>query len=192
MPSVRFAAAPSLLRPRWLWPRHLYFISGKMSYKDLANQAPLIFLSGTAKIDWTWKMYWKMMTMTKGLRLSSHLMAFSAPSMQRWTAQQARNHKYSTVSAISLHFHVSHISSVTWWRVILDEAHSCKSRTSKTAKAVYALSAKRKWAVTGACSDLVLSPYSDRFCKERQLLIVWRIFIRCCGSLSIIPSDSII
>lgn len=39
--------------------------------------------------------------------------------------------------------------AVNWWRVILDEAHSCKSRTSKTAKAVYALSAKRRWAVTG-------------------------------------------
>ena len=48
-----------------------------------------------------------------------------------------------------VHFCVAHIMSVTWWRVILDEAHSCKSRTSKTAKAVYALSAKRKWAVTG-------------------------------------------
>ncbi|KAF9532114.1 SNF2 family N-terminal domain-containing protein [Crepidotus variabilis] len=41
------------------------------------------------------------------------------------------------------------VFDITWWRVILDEAHSCKSRTSKTAKAVYALSAKRKWAVTG-------------------------------------------
>ncbi|EKM61408.1 uncharacterized protein PHACADRAFT_111980 [Phanerochaete carnosa HHB-10118-sp] len=33
--------------------------------------------------------------------------------------------------------------------VILDEAHSCKSRQSKTAKAVYALRARRRWAVTG-------------------------------------------
>ena len=38
---------------------------------------------------------------------------------------------------------------VNWFRVILDEAHSCKSRISKTAKAVYALSARRRWAVTG-------------------------------------------
>jgi len=51
-------------------------------------------------------------------------------------------------------FSITYITSVTWWRVILDEAHSCKSRTSKTAKAVYALSAKRRWAVTGISSYL--------------------------------------
>ncbi|KAJ6541849.1 SNF2 family N-terminal domain-containing protein [Mycena capillaripes] len=39
--------------------------------------------------------------------------------------------------------------SVEWLRVVLDEAHSCKSRSSKTAKAVYALHARRRWAVTG-------------------------------------------
>ena len=33
--------------------------------------------------------------------------------------------------------------------VVLDEAHHCKSRQSKTAKAVYALRARRRWAVTG-------------------------------------------
>ena len=38
---------------------------------------------------------------------------------------------------------------VNWFRIILDEAHSCKSRISKTAKAVYALNARRRWAVTG-------------------------------------------
>ncbi|KIM47670.1 hypothetical protein M413DRAFT_22297 [Hebeloma cylindrosporum] len=43
----------------------------------------------------------------------------------------------------------SPIFEINWLRVILDEAHACKSRTSKTAKAVYALSAKRRWAVTG-------------------------------------------
>ncbi|KAF9566925.1 DNA repair protein RAD5 [Agrocybe pediades] len=43
----------------------------------------------------------------------------------------------------------SPIFQIRWFRVILDEAHACKSRTSKTAKAVYALFAHRKWAVTG-------------------------------------------
>ncbi|KAI8990572.1 SNF2 family N-terminal domain-containing protein [Trametes punicea] len=33
--------------------------------------------------------------------------------------------------------------------IILDEAHHIKSRTSKSAKAVYALRARRRWAVTG-------------------------------------------
>ncbi|THV06582.1 hypothetical protein K435DRAFT_645293 [Dendrothele bispora CBS 962.96] len=41
------------------------------------------------------------------------------------------------------------IYEIEWLRVVLDEAHSCKSRTSKTAKAVYALKARRRWAVTG-------------------------------------------
>ncbi|KAG6874399.1 hypothetical protein C0995_015135 [Termitomyces sp. Mi166 len=43
----------------------------------------------------------------------------------------------------------SPVFEIDWLRVILDEAHSCKSRTSKTAKAVYALQARRRWAVTG-------------------------------------------
>ncbi|TFK26658.1 DNA repair protein RAD5 [Coprinopsis marcescibilis] len=43
----------------------------------------------------------------------------------------------------------SPIFEIEWLRVVLDEAHACKSRSSKTAKAVYALSACRKWAVTG-------------------------------------------
>ncbi|KAG9316777.1 putative DNA repair protein RAD5 [Chiua virens] len=43
----------------------------------------------------------------------------------------------------------SSVYQIEWMRVILDEAHHCKSRTSKTAKAVYALRARRKWAVTG-------------------------------------------
>ncbi|KAF8204424.1 DNA repair protein RAD5 [Mycena galopus ATCC 62051] len=41
------------------------------------------------------------------------------------------------------------VFEIEWLRVVLDEAHSCKSRSSKTAKAVYALSARRRWAVTG-------------------------------------------
>ncbi|KZT30927.1 hypothetical protein NEOLEDRAFT_1153350 [Neolentinus lepideus HHB14362 ss-1] len=43
----------------------------------------------------------------------------------------------------------SPIFQTEWLRVILDEAHHCKSRQSKTARAVYALKARRRWAVTG-------------------------------------------
>ncbi|KAH7886199.1 SNF2 family N-terminal domain-containing protein [Phlebopus sp. FC_14] len=43
----------------------------------------------------------------------------------------------------------SSIFQVEWLRVILDEAHHCKSRMSKTARAVYELRARRRWAVTG-------------------------------------------
>jgi DNA repair protein RAD5 len=38
---------------------------------------------------------------------------------------------------------------VEWLRVVCDEAHHCKSRSSKTARAVYALRARTRWAVTG-------------------------------------------
>lgn len=48
---------------------------------------------------------------------------------------------------------------VEWLRVVLDEAHSCKSRTSKTAKAVYALRARRRWAVTGVFVCLYYSVF---------------------------------
>ncbi|EPQ60320.1 hypothetical protein GLOTRDRAFT_112995 [Gloeophyllum trabeum ATCC 11539] len=43
----------------------------------------------------------------------------------------------------------SPVFQTEWLRVILDEAHHCKSRLSKTARAVYALKARRRWAVTG-------------------------------------------
>ncbi|TFK70420.1 hypothetical protein BDN72DRAFT_838861 [Pluteus cervinus] len=43
----------------------------------------------------------------------------------------------------------SPVFDIEWFRVVLDEAHHCKSRTSKTAKAVYAVKARCRWAVTG-------------------------------------------
>ncbi|KAF9785715.1 SNF2 family N-terminal domain-containing protein [Thelephora terrestris] len=43
----------------------------------------------------------------------------------------------------------SSVFEIEWLRVVLDEAHHCKSRSSKTAKAVCALKTRRRWAVTG-------------------------------------------
>ncbi|EPY52699.1 ubiquitin-protein ligase E3 [Schizosaccharomyces cryophilus OY26] len=39
--------------------------------------------------------------------------------------------------------------SVHWYRVILDEGHSIKNPSSKTAKACYAISAQNRWVITG-------------------------------------------
>ncbi|KAL5535720.1 RAD5 [Sanghuangporus sanghuang] len=41
------------------------------------------------------------------------------------------------------------IFDIEWFRVVLDEAHNIKSRTSKAAKAVFDLKAPRRWALTG-------------------------------------------
>ena len=38
---------------------------------------------------------------------------------------------------------------VQWRRVVLDEAHSIKDRRCSTAKAVFALDSKYKWALSG-------------------------------------------
>ncbi len=43
----------------------------------------------------------------------------------------------------------SALLQVNWYRVILDEAHTIKDRTTRTAKAAFALKAERRWAVTG-------------------------------------------
>jgi DNA repair protein RAD5 len=41
------------------------------------------------------------------------------------------------------------IFSTEWFRVILDEAHYIKNRTSKTARACYDIKAGRRWVLTG-------------------------------------------
>lgn len=41
------------------------------------------------------------------------------------------------------------LSQVRWRRIVLDEAHCIKDRACNTAKAVFALSSKYKWALSG-------------------------------------------
>lgn len=40
-------------------------------------------------------------------------------------------------------------AQVRWRRVVLDEAHSIKDRRCSTARAVFALTSKYKWALSG-------------------------------------------
>lgn len=48
---------------------------------------------------------------------------------------------------------------VKWRRVVLDEAHSIKDRRCSTARAVFALTSKYKWALSGTPLQ-VLNPTS--------------------------------
>lgn len=41
------------------------------------------------------------------------------------------------------------LASINWFRVVLDEAHSIRTQTTQVSKACCALSAERRWAVTG-------------------------------------------
>lgn len=56
---------------------------------------------------------------------------------------------YGTLASEHAKPYRSSVFEVYWLRIVLDEAHACKSRTSKTAKAVYDLRARWRWAVTG-------------------------------------------
>mgnify|MGYP006179877765 CR=1 FL=1 len=44
---------------------------------------------------------------------------------------------------------MSILHSVCWWRIVLDEAHIIKSRSSQTANASFALSGIHRWCLSG-------------------------------------------
>ncbi|KAJ3011453.1 UNVERIFIED_CONTAM: DNA repair protein rad16 [Siphonaria sp. JEL0065] len=70
------------------------------------------------------------------------------------------------------------LHKIQWGRVILDEAHSIKDRSSSTARAVFNLNAQYKWSVSGTPLQnrvgelyslirfLDADPFSNYFCKQ--------------------------
>ena len=44
---------------------------------------------------------------------------------------------------------VSPLHSFCWWRVVLDEAHFIKSRSSQTAAAAFGLTSIHRWCLSG-------------------------------------------
>ena len=73
----------------------------------------------------------------------------------------------------------SPLHQIHWQRIVLDEAHKIKARTTSTAKAVYALDSEYKWCLTGTplqnrVGDLYslvrflqMEPYSFYFCTAK-------------------------
>jgi len=72
------------------------------------------------------------------------------------------------------------LHAVRWSRIILDEAHKIKSRTTNSAKSVFALQATFKWCITGTPLQnrvgelfslvrfLKLDPFAYYFCKNKK------------------------
>lgn len=54
---------------------------------------------------------------------------------------------------------MSQLHSISWWRIVLDEAHFIKSRSSQTAAAAFALIGIHRWALSGTVSITTFSSY---------------------------------
>mmetsp|Transcript_48689 Transcript_48689/g.58937 ORF Transcript_48689/g.58937 Transcript_48689/m.58937 type:complete len:553 (+) Transcript_48689:458-2116(+) len=44
---------------------------------------------------------------------------------------------------------ISPLHSITWWRIVLDEAHMIKTRSSQTAQSAFALTGIHRWCLSG-------------------------------------------
>ena len=96
------------------------------------------------------------------------------------------------------------LHSFTWDRIILDEAHKIKGRTTSVAKAVYCLKSAKKWCLTGTPLQnrvgelysllrfLQVDPYAYYFCRKEGCnckSLHWRFgpnnkACECCGHTS--------
>ena len=56
---------------------------------------------------------------------------------------------------------------VRWRRIVLDEAHSIKDRRCSTARAVFALTSKYKWALSG--TPLQACPLSQSLLSAKSM-----------------------
>lgn len=52
----------------------------------------------------------------------------------------------------------STLHNVKWHRIVLDEAHKIKGRTTNVAKSVYALNSEMKWCLSGTPLQVTTHP----------------------------------
>jgi len=74
---------------------------------------------------------------------------------------------------------MSVLHSLCWWRIVLDEAHAIKSRSSQTAAAAFSLTGIHRWALSGTPLQnrvgefyslirfLRINPMAHYFCRQK-------------------------
>jgi len=104
--------------------------------------------------------------------------ASSARKRKRGASDSAAGGKGAPVAPALKLGPVPAIQRVFWKRIILDEAHAIKNKRAGTSKAVYALTAERRWAMSGTplqnrVSELFsmvrylrVAPFCNYFCKN--------------------------
>ncbi|CAD0099526.1 unnamed protein product [Aureobasidium mustum] len=94
------------------------------------------------------------------------------------TVTELKKYDVIMISYNNLVKEASPIHALTYHRLILDEAHSIKTRTTQVAKACFALKGKYKWCLSGTPVQnrigeffsllrfLEVRPFADYFCKK--------------------------